>query len=152
MCLYINRNFHTSCDNTDYIIAKDNLVVYKDLVCSDNGNYYTPFFGMEVNFNEDGVATLESDLKKKGIFPFLFTKYSSGDIVITKGIHSNTYCILNECYHIHYAIIPRGTRFYIGNANDVVSETLLVFENSASFFKYAKDKEVVRLAEYFAIP
>ena len=40
--------------------------------------------------------------------------------------------------NIHYAIIPKGSKFYIGNDCDIASSNLVVFENEA---KYNENKE-----------
>ena len=71
---------------------------------------------------------------------------------MSRGIHSyvdlvkanctkdriQVYCCLNAIPNIHYAIIPKGSKFYIGTEGDIASSNLVVFENET---KYNENKE-----------
>lgn len=136
MCLIVNEHCHKETINRNGIEipkplkADTNLKVKKMLVYlgfGDGGNYITPFQNKLICFNEDGICYLESDLKKKKKFPFNF-KYNCA--TITNGIHSYTCSVKNFC---HYAIIPKGAKYYVGCNSDVVSDRLLIFENQDKF-------------------
>ena len=53
--------------------------------------------------------------------------------------------------NIHYAIIPKGSKFYIGSNCDIASSNLVVFENET---KYNENKEYfgdepIEFSEYY---
>lgn len=66
---------------------------------------------------------------------------------VNQGIHSVTcrtrYEFSNNHFiKWHYAVIPKGTNFFIGDFDDVVSERLLVFETKEYYEEYCKNNNV----------
>ena len=52
--------------------------------------------------------------------------------------------------NIHYAIIPKGSKFFIGREGDIASSNLVVFKNKTKYNKnkkYFGDKPI-ELSEY----
>ena len=109
--------------------------------------YYTPIMNIKINFpngkciqkaNGNG-AHLEkriTDCVQLGIHSLKFDT-----------IFKSNYAKLeaNNIY-LHYAIIPKGTNYFIGDKGDVVSENLLVFETNKDFENYCENNEVKSLA------
>ena len=149
MCLFINVNFHKKKGKIVSLVAKQSILVYKVLE-SDGKHYETPYECMPINFDDE-----------YGMFFYKTTKFrvesalfglGVGSCIgyeVTRGIHSYTTlddakdCVenLNKCFHsnasLHYAIIPKGSRFYIGKYGDIASSNLVVFKNKT---KYSKNK------------
>lgn len=118
-------------------IAEKNLLVYKQLLHCNNGKYTTPFHFLNISFEKNFPYQIESDLK--GAFSFRVVKpINSNYYQVENGVHSyirqgtNT-TIQNSTYH--YAIIPKGSKFYIGYC-DVVSDKLWVFEKYTDYLQY----------------
>ena len=151
MCLSVNLNYHKVEDNKPIaLIAKQSLLVYKVLSSTDGVHYHTPFQYQSINFDDE-----------YGMFFYKTTRFSFDKEYLSKrnykhlvarGIHSyanldranldkNYFGIMSgstTTKHIHYAIIPKGSKFYIGNDCDIASSNLVVFENEA---KYNENKE-----------
>ena len=132
-------------------IAEKPILVFKMLeeyfIGSVRKNYInvkrTPFQSKCVVF-KCGRATLESDL--------IVEKYYRSD-VINIGIHS--YQLLSDAIfkkklfdpfnvlgcEIYYAVIPKGSTYYIGTDCEVASDKLIIFKTKEDFEKseYAKD-------------
>jgi len=103
----------------------------------------TPFQSKRVVFKR-GRTTLESDL---------FVQKHYGHDVIDIGIHSyQLLSVANEkkkmldpfdvwgC-EIYYAVIPKGSTYYLGEYCEVASDKLIIFQTKEDFEKsqYAKD-------------
>ena len=145
MCLSVNLNYHKVQDNQPIaLVAKQSLLVYKVLSSTDGVHYNTPFQYKSINFDD-----------KNGMFFYETTKFSifedlDYDYNVTCGIHSFIDIDVANCVKkffkkrsiirisICYAIIPKGSKFYIGVDGDVVSNDLVVFESKT---KYNKNKE-----------
>ena len=147
MCLTIDKTEHTETMRYgNYKKLPKPLIADKDIPCHKflkyvrNHDYYTPYIVAKVEFNEDGIAILESDLKGKKKYPFGY-KYCSFDKehYIYEGIHSycnNIICFVNHiCFN---AIIPKGSMYYYGDDNDLVSDTLIVFKTKEDYQKYCE--------------
>lgn len=145
MCLSVNLNFHKVKDNKPIaLVAKQSILVYKVLKV-EGKHYYTPFISKGINFDDE-----------YGMFFYKTTRFSINRTYfydqyhydVLKGIHSyfdfdkandtNAYLKNFGVLNIHYAIIPKGSKFYIGNNCDIASSNLVVFENEA---KYNENKE-----------
>ena len=153
MCLSVNLDFHKVKNNKPIaLVAKQSILVYKVLEVKNN-HYYTPYMLKAVNFDDE-----------YGMFFYKTTRFSIDRVRffdqgreyreynVSRGIHSyvdlakanctknriQVYCCLNAIPNIHYAIIPKGSKFYIGTEGDIVSSNLVVFENET---KYNENKE-----------
>ena len=136
MCLIVEKG-------TNKRKAKTDILVYK---CLDNnyGNYCTPYMYFPVYF-EDGKYVLKvkhfsynNDKKvvivEEGIHSF-YLEWCAQDVVTTFHEADGT--------EKHYAIIPKGANYYIGNDGDIVSTELIVFETKKDYDKYVKSSEKI---------
>ena len=142
MCLSVNLGFHkVKNDKPIALVAKQSILVYKVLEI-EGKHYYTPFISKGINFDNE-----------YGMFFYKTTKFSidrddQHHYDVLRGIHScidfdkanciSGYFKIFGVSNIHYAIIPKGSKFYIGSDCDIVSSNLVVFENEA---KYNENKE-----------
>ena len=142
MCLSVNLGFHkVKNDKPIALVAKQSILVYKVLEI-EGKHYYTPFISKGINFDDE-----------YGMFFYKTTKFSidrddQHHYDVLRGIHScidfdkanciSGYFKIFGVSNIHYAIIPKGSKFYIGSDCDIVSSNLVVFENEA---KYNENKE-----------
>ena len=136
MCLVVEKG-------TNKRKAKTDILVYKclDYFCD---NYCTPFYYFPVYF-EEGKCVLK-------VKHFSYN-YVEKVISVEEGIHSFylEWCAQNvvTTFHEedgtekHYAIIPKGANYYIGNDGDVVSTELIVFETEKDYKKYVKNSEKI---------
>ena len=166
MCLSVNLDFHKVKNNKPIaLVAKQSILVYKVLEVK-NKHYYTPYMLKAANFDDE-----------YGMFFYKTTRFSIDKVRffdqgreyreynVSRGIHSyvdlakanctkdriQVYCCLNAIPNIHYAIIPKGSKFYIGTEGDIASSNLVVFENET---KYNENKEYfgdkpIEFSEYF---
>ena len=119
MCLFINVSRHP--DNKP-IILDEALKVFKYLVRNKKifkPKYKTPYWDKCVPFLF-GKCTLTSNMD--GPEP-------GGKI--RKGIHA---CVdsdyyMSQSYREFDAIIPKGTKVYFGDNNDIVAEKLIIYKN-----------------------
>lgn len=156
MCLAIDRTLHSEkfrrgfSKIPKYFIADTDLIVYKVLKeyhYEPPFQYKTPCQCVTIEFN-DGRAILESDLIASK-FPFKIEKSSFTGIYkynISNGIHSyihfdeNMNLSVNEICNrvVKFAIIPKGSKYYVGIGSDIVSDRLIIFEDKESFNRYKK--------------
>ena len=154
MCLIVSTTIHRECiENTAYTnipvrarkphtFDKD-IVVYKGLLktgTEDKNEYLTPIMHYPVKF-ENGIITMEVEN-----FEGQVTLY--GKTTIEKGIHSFNHCL--SAKYVSYqdvdafiAVIPKGTEFYFGESNDMVSKKLIIFQTNEAYDEYAKTHERV---------
>lgn len=159
MCLVVDTNIHRETIRTNLyhktpkpLVATENLLVFKWIVKKRFGSCYgydtyvdiTPFMGKMVFFDKNGVATLESEMENG--FPFTFDIQIEGDVVlykINKGIHSYRCDNLDTdspfSPNHNYAIIPKGSLYYIGQEYDVVSDKLIIFDSKKALEDYEKE-------------
>lgn len=128
------------------LVAEHSILVYKILERymgkKYNNQYHTPYMGTPINFCDEGdnmyfykTTRLQKDLTNtyisKGIHSFFDKKTAIDDV--------NTY---NEAelfrMSIHYAVIPKGSKFYIGEDGDIVSTNLVVFKRKKDYDKNKK--------------
>ena len=162
MCLSVNLGFHkVKSDKPIALVAKQSILVYKVLRI-ESKHYHTPYVLKSINFDDE-----------YGMFFYKTTRFSFDKEYLSKhnykhlvarGIHSfanldraNYDKIFFEIMsgattttNIHYAIIPKGSKFYIGNDCDIASSNLVVFENET---KYNENKdyfgdEPIEFSEY----
>ena len=144
MCLSVNLGFHKVKSNKPIALAaKQSILVYKVLRIKGE-HYYTPFISKGINFDDEyGMFFYKTTRFDRAYLPNHNCKY-----LVARGIHS--FANLDRAKHtndflqslgvsnIHYAIIPKGSKFYIGSNCDIASSNLVVFENEA---KYNENKE-----------
>ena len=136
MCLILSR-YHASPyqKKPKAYIAKDDILVYKGIIEFAEGRWVTPYYKTPVDFKEPGVAML---MVKQ--FSYTRTCRSCGKKItgVERGIHSYTIPFVNILSNdkMCKAVIPRGSRFFIGIHSDVVSDYLLIFDGPKAFAKF----------------
>ena len=144
MCLTIKTTFHKKGKP---LVAERNILVYKMLERyigkKYNNQYHTPFMGTPINFCDEGdnMYFYKATRLQKN-------EYDS-DYCISKGIHSffdkptainevNAYDERIYRMSMHYAVIPKGSKFFIGSDGDIVSTNLVVFKRKKDYDKNKK--------------
>lgn len=157
MCLRIDQKFHYKMvhnveeGNEDvkvpkWAVAKTDIVCRKRLVRNvRTGKLITPYQSAEVQFDEHGVAELKSNYNFRGLRMSVHETSNACFFDVYEGIHALRTA---EHYHpsddeIYYAVIPRGTKFYVGTWDDIVSERLLIFKDYYAFQYYMRNKGFV---------
>lgn len=141
MCLVTSNDYHKKDNNRNVkcFVAKEDILVYKCLNCND-GEYCTPFQYMPIAFTKGkyvynkvkmsqkiGCRTRENALVSKGIHSY---STRGKAIMVAKKFRKR-----NET-SMHYAVIPKGSNFYIGNNDDVVSNNLIVYRDKRGFDRH----------------
>lgn len=144
MCLCVDLEYNKVKNNKPIaLVAKQSILVYKVLEIEDK-HYRTPYEYMAINFDDE-----------YGMFFYKTTRFSIDKrnrnyYSVPSGIHSfldfdeANYAnermknLRDSNANIHYAIIPKGSKFYIGRDFDIVSSNLVVFKNKT---KYNKNKK-----------
>ena len=132
MCLYIEKKYHP---HRKALVAQEDILVYKALkhvqTCPPFFTYKSPFFPC-FWCPSNGKIKMESTFK-----------FKEGGI--TEGIHAFQRNVrlrgLGTDVKQHYAIIPKGTLFYMGYYSDIVSHELIVFEKVEDYVKYKNIKK-----------
>ena len=145
MCLCVYTAKHLINNSLVPKIADTDILVYKLLSLSSNGNIYTPYQGYRIDFKEGTFVYPQTKIGKLNGISF-FVPY------IDEGIHS---CFSKNAItrifnvrlysnydNIYYAIIPKGSEYYIGMDGDIVSNNLIVFENKEIYNKYESTHKV----------
>ena len=145
MCLSVNLDFHkVKNDKPIALVAKQSILVYKVLEVK-NSHYCTPYMYKAVNFDDEYGMFFYKTTRFSIDRTYYYAQYHYDAL---RGIHS--YFDFDKAKHtndflqglgvsnIHYAIIPKGSKFHIGSNCDIASSNLAVFENEA---KYNKNKE-----------
>lgn len=149
MCLSISWS-HYDHFTKKYIAetAKCDLEVSKALVSligykKVNGEkikynaYSTPFQGVEVKF-KDGKCLQKASGNGAHLTKRAHWAVNQGIHSVLKKTHFRSFSN-SKWYH---AVIPKGTNFFLGEYDDVVSEKLLVFETDKDYEDYCKNNEV----------
>ena len=105
------------------LIATQDIRCYKWLI-KRSSFLFTPFKDELIVF-KNGIAVQETDN---------FTYDLDGDI--NKGIHSFQKRVDRIIGRRYYSIIPKGTQYYIGDENDLVSLKLIIFKNRLRYWIY----------------
>lgn len=143
MCLVVSKFYHKKDSNRNVkcFVAKEDILVYK---CLDyhyyNGEYCTPFQYMPIMFTKGKYVYNKVNMSQKR---------SCGireNALISKGIHAystkNAAIALSKSLYgrngasMHYAVIPKGSNFYIGNNDDIVSNNLIVYRDKRCFDRH----------------
>jgi hypothetical protein len=138
MCLIVNTNIHKK-NKSGYVkalTAQEDIFVYKCLDHSE-GEVCTPFQYMPITF-KDGKFSYDTDYMVSRKYC-----YSVAGAIINEGIHSywsdDYACNCVMTFHEgcgtkkHYAVIPKGSKFFVGTDGDVVSDNLIVYRSRAMF-------------------
>lgn len=141
MCL-ITSNFYHKKDknhNVKCLIAQEDILVYKCLDCED-GHYCTPFQYMPIVFTKGKYVYNEVNMDE---YAYCGKDAGAG---ISVGIHAYgtkaAAIATSEQFHrssgtsMHYALIPKGSNFYIGIDEDVVSNNLIVYREKRCFDRH----------------
>lgn len=132
MCLIVN---------SPKMIAKTDLVVYK---CLDHRPVIcTPFQGFPINFinGEKYLVMRHKELHGLEVFHgfihegvHAYYNKKKADLICTGFQRTKT--------KTHYAIIPNGCEYYLGNSGDIVSTDMIVFRTREDYRKYKREHEV----------
>ena len=141
MCLIASNDYHKKDNNRNVkcLVAKEDILVYKCLDCND-GEYCTPFQYMPIAFTKGKYAYNKVKMSKKiycGIRKNALVSegihaYSTRDkaIKVAKDFRKS-----NGTY-MHYAVIPKGSNFYVGQSDDIVSNNLIVYREKRCFDRH----------------
>ena len=112
-------------------LHKNAFVAEKDILCKKylfkyRNRLYTPCQYVFIEFNK-GIYIQQEDC-------FGFDEFGN----IFQGIHSYSKCkiLLSDELMVYPCIIPKGTQYYIGDANDLVSLKLIIFKNKFRYWIY----------------
>lgn len=158
MCLCVDLNYHkVKKEKPIALVAKQTILVHK-MIEIDGRKLFTPYSCMPINFNDD----------EYGMFFYKTTRFSfdrsywDERYYVIKGIHTfaeiedaedslrflSTNCGSNV--KLYNAVIPKGSKFFIGKDGDIASSNLVVFKNKTKYNKnkkYFGDKPI-ELSEY----
>lgn len=129
MCLRISElHFVSGNEVPQPFVAQEDLVVTKILRTCKRG-YETPYKFKKISFIFGKYRYHKVKLHPE-VTPY---SYMSNVYDIYEGIHScecTPLYILNEDECMFKAVIPKGTPFYIGTRNDVVSSKLIIYKDA----------------------
>ena len=142
MCLIISKVYHKKDKSImiKCLVAKEDILVYKCLDCT-SGEYCTPFQYMPIMFtkgkyvynkvNMDESVVCHENEKFACIYSGIHA-YSAKvkAIMVAKDFHKT------NGTSMHYAVIPKGSNFYIGNNDDIVSNNLIVYRDKRCFDRH----------------
>lgn len=138
MCLIISKVYHKKDNNRNVkcFVAKEDILVYK---CLDyiNGEYCTSFQYMPIIFTKGKYAYNKVNMPKSKCYwndtiGVGIHAYSTRG----KAIELSKSFYWNNGTSMHYAVIPKGSNFYIGNNDDIVSNNLIVYRKKRCFDRH----------------
>ena len=141
MCLVASKFYHKEDNNRNVkcFVAKEDILVYKCLDCND-GEYCTPFQYMPIVFTKGKYVynkvkmsqKIGCGIRKNALVSEGIHAYSTRDkaIKVAKDFRKS-----NGTY-MHYAVIPKGSNFYVGQCDDIVSNNLIVYREKRCFDRY----------------
>lgn len=141
MCLITSKFYHKKDkdNNVKCLVAQEDILVYKCLDCK-YGLYCTPFQYMPIVFTKGKYVYNEVDMDE--------IAYCGKDVGagISVGIHAygtkDAAIVTSKSFHredgtsMYYAVIPKGSNFYIGIDEDIVSNNLIVYREKRTFDKH----------------
>ena len=151
MCLITSKFYHKRDKNHNVkcLVAQEDILVYKCLDCTD-GWYCTPFQYMPIVFTKGKYV-----YNKECMDEYVYCGKASS-VVIRVGIHAygtkDAAMATSKSFHssngtsMHYAIIPKGSNFYIGIDEDVVSNNLIVYREKRCFDRHYPN--IIDVKEY----
>lgn len=130
MCLKLSNQFRTD----EPLVAKKDILVYKLLDYSEEtGHYCTPFQYRGVYF-ENGSVCMTSDIvldKNRNVNIGLHAYFTIDAAKFVVRMFDET--------DVYFAVIPKGSKFYLGTENDIVSNNLIIFKTEYYYRKYCKE-------------
>lgn len=144
MCLTIS-NIHKNNNNKPFIAEKD-IIVFKALDHYDLSNrkkvFCTPYQYYPIDFF-DGKCIMKSDLYKD--IDCCFVRIGIHSFRDEKSAKETCAGFTETKMTKHWAIIPKGSKYYIGNDNDIASDNLIIFRTRKDFSEYKKEHECSKL-------
>ena len=135
MCLLIAKCKHKQDDTGRFIplTAEKDIHVYKQVLHTTVGcRYYTLYRYSPVMFRNGiyEMATKKFSFKESDGFEFVY-----------RGIHARRSKTMDgvRFRHIHHAIIPKGTQYFLGRMNDIVALKVITFASESDYDKYCKE-------------
>jgi len=155
MCLLINQKLHQTDVLNEWPAARvadrDILVTkmlrpQKTIIPYFLTVTHTPARGYRIRFVK-GTATLKDEFYLYRGLLLRENVYVANGIHAYTGVTTLSLGIINDCESLygeikHWAIIPKGTKYYIGDEGDIVAEKMVIFENDPAFIKYIKKNGV----------
>jgi len=137
MCLLIDHKYHKSNIFGRYTPFKAKTVIptYKILHVGEDFKLETPYMGSPIDLTN-------------GFFLQTAKKLKVDDDIVDDGIHSISeknyaehYATLlniryDEAFNVYPAIIPCGAKYFIGEFDELVSTSLIIFSNETERDKY----------------
>jgi hypothetical protein len=122
MCLWIDKNIHPDLEP---LVADRDILVYKHLYYWEN-HKCTPYRFMPIDFSDGGMThfpLVSLSLNKE----FKLTREYADCVNFGYHAYRNSFQpLLVECKQFT-AVIPKGTRYFIGDSDDIVAEQMIVF-------------------------
>lgn len=124
MCLTIDKYFYAGEGNGRPVpfTAEEDITVFKVLSFRKEGGVYTPYQGMPVTFDDNGVfdysAEFEWDDEENGISCGCHAFYNAFQALMLVLTCINLYT--------YKAVIPKGSKFFVGENGSVVSNRLII--------------------------
>ena len=152
MCLITSNYYHKKdCNrNVKCFVAKEGILVYKCLDCED-GVYCTPFRYMPIVFTRGKYVYNKVNMDES----LVYREKDEGAYAYS-GIHSyrakdKAIKVAKEFYYtngtsMHYAVIPKGSNFYVGQSDDIVSNNLIVYREKRCFDRHYPN--IINVTEY----
>lgn len=136
MCLVKSSIFKRNYSKP--LVADEDIVVYKAL---DHRNIFTgekvirtPYQFYPISF-KDGKCVMDGYLECNR---FKSVSYGFHSYVDEEKADMSCKCFPETEMTKHWAIIPKGGRYFLGNDGDVVSDKLIIFETKENFMEYRK--------------
>ena len=142
MCLITSKFYHkeNSKHNVKCLVAKEDILVYKCLDCED-GVYCTPFRYMPIVFIRGKYVYNKVNMdesvahRKKDEGAYVYSgihAYIAKDKAIKVAKEFNN----TNGTSMHYAVIPKGSNFYVGQSDDIASNNLIVYREKRCFDRH----------------
>lgn len=147
MCLIINCTYHPQIgfNVPDALKANEDILVYKLLFYLKNKEYITSVRGYSIKFKFNKFV-YNTRLRTKYLYSIFgsLVGYSVQD-----GLHAYIKSPVKISSEFHYAIIPKGSHFYIGENNDIVSDQLIIYKRKPWWFIFKKPISVDNYIEKY---
>ena len=135
----VTSTFYHKKDESNMIkclVAKEDILVYKCLDC-ENGEYHTPFQYMPIMFTKGKYVYNKVNMPKSK----LYWNYTIGVGIHAYSTKGKAIMAVKDFHKtngtsMHYAVIPKGSNFCIGNNDDIVSNNLIVYRDKRCFDRY----------------
>lgn len=118
-------------------IAKKDIEVYKVLVCSNNGNIFTPYQGAEVDFSTDfcaeGPEVIEDYTSRYRISSGFIHSYMIYKDAKDYATFASKASVINFTHLVYSAIIPKGTEYIIGRNDQICSKKIKFIKLISSY-------------------